>query len=315
MQAGVRPRELTGIPRGVPLRGVSVQPGEPERELRQEVGDTTDELPRIVRARRTLHFALGAFALALFGVAAVFTIMPPVGASAVAPESTAAIDAEAQRLGMILETTTKSVHLQAETMTGGPQIRAGVMTDAATVKDLVTTELQLPRNLNQTLEVLQIREGSRAVLLTVPEGAPPISPDAGGTRFVLDGRKQLAVVVAAPIAPYDPASTITGALLLSTPLDFTLTRDNLATHAARISLAGQDFTYSIADDSSAAATPVERKLVLPTAWGVAPLTLEVAPRLRASTARWVDPVRFSAAGLGLVLALVLGLSLARTRHP
>jgi hypothetical protein len=216
---------------------------------------------------------------------------------------------------MILETTTKSVHLQAETMTGGPQIRAGVMTDAATVKDLVTTELQLPRNLNQTLQVLQIREDDRSVLLTVPEGAPPIAPASGGTRFVLDGRKQLAVVVAAPIAPYDPASTIAGALVLSTPLDFTLTRENLTAYAARIELAGDGWTFPIANDSSASAEPIQRKLVLGSAWGVAPLTLEVAPRLRASTARWVDPVRFTAAGLGLVLALVLGLSVFRTRSP
>ncbi|CAN5810169.1 hypothetical protein BH11MYX3_BH11MYX3_11330 [soil metagenome] len=294
---------------------VSVQRGEPERELRQEVGETTDELPRVVRARRTLHFALGAFGLAMFGLAALFTVRPPVGGSAVPPEATAAIDAEAQRLGMIIETTTKSVHLQAETMSGGPQIRAGVMTDAATVKDLVTTELQLPRNLNQTLEMLQIREGSRSVLLTVPEGAPPIAPGSGGTRFVIDGRKQLAVVVAAPIAPYDPASTITGVLVLSTPLDFTLTRENLAAYAARIELAGDHCTSAIASDSGAAAEPIQRRLALEPAWGVAPLTLEFAPRLRAATARWVDPVRFTAGGLGLVLALVLGLSLIRTRSP
>ncbi len=278
------------------------------------MGDTTDELPRIVLARRTLHFALGAFAAGLFGIAALFTVLPPVGASTVPPETTAAVDAEAQRLAMILDTTTKSVHLQAETMTGGPQIRAGVMTDAATVKDLVTTELQLPRNLNQTLQVLQVRDGTRSVLLTVPEGAPPIAQDPGATRFVLDGRKQLAVVVAAAIAPYDPASTITGALVLSTPLDFTLTRENLAAHAANIDLIGQGWTFSIARASGATAEPIERKLSLAPEWGVAPLTLEVVPRLRSTTARWVDPVRFAAAGLGLVFALVLGLSLARTRN-
>lgn len=308
--------EAGGSPGGLPeLPWVYRFPvDEPGRELRVEVGDTTDELPRIVRARRLLHLTLAVFALVLFALAGALTVVPVYDKEVVAPETASAIDAEAQRLAMIFETTTKSVLVQAETMAGGPQIRAGVMTDAATVKDLVTSELQLPRNLNQTLEVVQLRDGARDVLLRLPQGSPPIASAHGlAISFQLDGREQLAVVVSVPIAPYDAASKITGELVLSTPLDFTLTRENLAGHAVRVELAGSGWRFAIIPAS--VATSVQRLLALSPEWKIPPLVLQLAPHVTAAPMRWVDPVRFAAAGVGLVLALVLGLSLYRTRDP
>ena len=280
----------------------------------REVGETTEELPSVVRARRLLHVALAVFALGAFGLAAVLAIAPPQGAKAVAPETVAAIDAEAQRLAVVLDSTTKAVHAQAEAMTTGPQIRAGVMTDAATVKDLVTSELQLPRNLNQTLEVVQLRDGARTVLLTLPEGSPPI---AAGTaaRFAIDGRKHVAVVVAPPIAPYDATSTITGKLVLSTPLDFTVTRENLAPAAVRATLSGEGWKYIIANADGESGPTIVLPIAVAPNWAIAPLVLEVAPRMSSAPAPWAGPVRLGAAGIGLVLALVLGLSFYRNRDP
>ena len=283
-------------------------------EMTREVGETTEELPGLVRARRLLHVALAVFSLAAFGLATVLTIAPPHGARKVAAETAAAIDAEAQRLAVILESTTKAEHAQVLAMTTGPQLRAGIMTDAATVKDLVASELQLPRNLNQTLEVVQIKDGVRAVLLTLPEGSPPIATGTSA-RFAVDGRRQVAVVIALPIAPYDAASPITGELVLSTPLDFTITRENLAQAAMRASLYGAGWKYVLANADGEAGPSIVRQVSLAPAWSIAPLTLDVAPRLSSAAAPWAGPVRLGAAGIGLVLALVLGLSLYRNRDP
>jgi len=206
------------------------------------------------------------------------------------------------------------VHAQALAMTTGPQIRAGVMTDAATVKDLVTSELQLPRNLNQTLEVVQIKDGARTVLLTLPEGSPPIVAGTAA-RIAIDGRRQVAVVIALPIAPYDAASPITGELVLSTPLDFTMTRENLSQPAMRASLSGAGWKYVLANAEGDAGASIARAVALAPAWNIAPLTLEVAPRLSSAAATWAGPVRLGAAGIGLVLALVLGFRLYRNRDP
>jgi hypothetical protein len=282
--------------------------------LTREVGDTTEELPSVVRARRLLHIALAVFALGAFGLGAVLVIAPPQGVRTVAPETAAAIDAEAQRLAMVLDSTTKAVHTQAEAMTGGPQIRAGVMTDAATVKDLVTSELQLPRNLDQTLEVHQLSDGTRTLLLTLPEGSPPI-PAAAGTRFAIDGRRQVAVVVALPIAPYDAASPISDELVLSTPVDFALSRENLAAPAVRATLSGAGWKFVIANADGDAGPTIVRPIAVAPSWGIAPLVLEVAPRLSSAPALWAAPVRLGAASIGLVLVLVLGLSLYRNRDP
>jgi hypothetical protein len=280
----------------------------------REVGDTTEELPSIVRARRLLHIALAVFALGAFGLAAVLAIAPPQGAPSVAPETTAAVDAEAQRLATVLDSTTKAVHAQAEAMTNGPQIRAGIMTDAATVKDLVANELQLPRNLNQTLELVQLRDGTRTVLLTLPEGSPPIGAGTAA-RFAIDGRKQVAVVVALPIAPYDAASTVTGKLVLSTPLDFMMTRENLAQIAMRATLSGDGWRFVVANADGDTGPTIVRPIAIAPNWSIAPLVLEVAPRLSASAATWAGPVRLGAAGIGLVFAIVLAFGLYRNRDP
>ena len=279
-----------------------------------EVGETTEELPSLVRARRLLHVALAVFSLAAFGLAAVLTLAPPQGVRNVAPETAAAVDAEAQRLAVVLESTTKAVHAQAFAVTTGRQIRAGIMTDAPTVKDLAASELQMPRNLNQTLEVVQIKDGARAVLLTLPEGSPPIAA-GGSARIAIDGRRQVAVVIALPIAPYDAASPITGELVLSTPLDFMVTRENLSQAAVRAQLSGAGWKYVLADADGDTGPSIVRPIALTPAWNIAPLSLEVAPRLSSVVATWIGPARLGAAGLGLVLALVLVLSLYRNRDP
>lgn len=278
----------------------------------REVGDTTEELPSIRAARRLLHLALAVFALAAFGLAAVLVIAPPRSTPTVAPETTAAIDAEAKRLAMILDSTLEAVHAQALAMTSGSQIRAGVMTDAATVKDLVTSDVQLPRNLNQTLEIEQLRDGKRAVLLTLPEGSPPVGAGAAA-RIALDGKKQLAVVVALPIAPYDPASPISGELVLSTPLDFTVARENLAPTALRATLSGTGWKYALASAEGDAGPTIVRPIALAPTWNLAPLTLEVAPRMASTAVTWAAPLRLGAVGIGLALLLVLGLGLYRNR--
>lgn len=282
--------------------------------LKREVGETTEELPSVRAARRLLHVALAVFALAAFGLAAVLSLAPPQGAKTVPAEIPVAVEAEAKRLAMVLESTVTAVRAQAEAMASGPQIRAGVMTDAATMKDLVGSEVQLPRNLNQTLEIVQFSGGVRNVLLTMPEGSPPIAA-GNGTRFAIDGRKQAAVVVAVPIAPYDPASPLTGRIVLSTPLDFAVTLDNLAPFAVRATLSSEGWTYNIANGDAEAGAMIRHPIALPAAWNVPPVLLEVAPRMTSAPATWVGPARLAALGIGLVLVLVLGLGLYRNRAP
>lgn len=193
-----------------------------------DVGDNTDLLPSIVAARRLLHVLLSVLALGALGLAAILTLRPPMGAGVVTPETTAAIDAEAHRLPLIFDATAKSAHVQAETMAQGTQIRAGVMTDAATVKDLVTSEIQLPRNLDQTLELVQLRDAQRIVLLRMPDAAASVGvTHALETRFEVNGKKDLALVVGTAVAPFDNSANITGELVLSTPVDFAITRDAL----------------------------------------------------------------------------------------
>jgi hypothetical protein len=279
-----------------------------------EVGDNTDLLPRVAAAKRNLHIALGMIALGLLGFAALLIIKPPMNKGAVAPETTLSIDNEAKRLGIVIDATIKAAHSQADTMSRGTQIRAGVMTDAATVKDLVTSEIQLPRNLNQTLELVQLMDAKRLLLLRMPDGSPPIGATVSAEmRFEIDGRGDLAVVVGAPVAPVDNNSTITGTLVLSTPIDFTLTRENLAPYASRIAVVGDKWTFPLAQNEADAG--ITTRVPVPLATSPASVSLEVSPRVSPAKASWVFPAKLVAGVGAFIVAMVLALSLYRNRDP
>ncbi|MBA3461361.1 MAG: hypothetical protein H0T46_15465 [Deltaproteobacteria bacterium] len=279
-----------------------------------EVGDNTDLLPRVAAAKRNLHIALGIIAIALLGFAALLIIKPPMRAGTVSPETTAGIEAEAKRLGIVIDASINSARKQADQMSLGTQIRAGIMTDVATVKDLVTSEIQLPRNLNQTLELLQLTDGKRTLLLRMPDGSPPVGTTVSTeTRFEIDGRGELAVVVGAPVAPVDNTSTITGTLVLSTPIDFTVTRENLAPYASRIAVLGDKWTFPLAQLEADAGITTRTPVLLGAS--TSPLTLETSPRVTPTKASWVFPAKLIAGIGAFVVAMVLALSLYRNRDP
>lgn len=277
------------------------------------VGDTTDLLPRVVAARRNLHILLTVLTLGLLAVVAVLSVKPPMTGGRVPAETSAAIEAEAKRLALVIQATLESSRTQAATMSRGTQIRAGVMTDAATVKDLVTSEIQLPTTLNQTLELVQLMDAQRTVLLRMPDGAPAIGvTHAGETRFEIDGRKELAAVVGAPIVPVDEKAQMLGELILSTPLDFAVTKDNLAAHATKIAISGEKWSLPIATADGASGPAQHVPVPLD---GAPTLVLDVEPRVAASAAGWVLPVKIGGGVLALIFALVLAISLYRNRDP
>lgn len=277
------------------------------------VGDTTDLLPRVAAARRNLHILLTVLTVGLLAVVVVLSLKPPMTAGSVSAETSSALDAEAKRLALVIKATLDSSRNQATTMSQGTQIRAGVMTDAATVKDLVTSEIQLPRTLNQTLELVQLMDAQRNVLLRMPEGAPAVGvTHAGEIRFEIDGRKELAAVVGVPIVPVDKDAQMLGELILSTPLDFAVTKDNLGALATRIAISGDKWSLPIAE-SPGTAGPAQH---LPIAIDGAPkLVLDVEPRASVSAAGWVLPAKIGGGVIALILALVLAISLYRNRAP
>ncbi len=277
------------------------------------VGDTTDLLPRVAAARRNLHILLTVLTVGLLAVVVVLSLRPPMAAGNVSAETSEAVAEEARRLSLIIKATLDSSRKQAATMSQGTQIRAGIMTDAATVKDLVTSEIQLPTTLNQTLELVQSMDGKRTVLLRMPDGAPAVGvTHAGETRFEIDGRKELAAVVGVPIVPVDKDAPMLGELILSTPLDFAVTKENLAAHATRIAISGKEWSLPIAESPGTSGPAQHVPIPLD---GAPKLVLDVEPRVAASSASWVLPAKIGGGVLALIFALVLAVSLYRNRAP
>jgi hypothetical protein len=128
------------------------------------------------------------------------------------------------------------------------------------------------------------------------------------TRFHSDGRG-LAVVVSAPISSY--RASISGSLVLSTPVDVTAISRALRQHAVRASLTGLGAELSLADsDDPADAVRVTLPIPATGDWSAdAAVTATPRPPVGLS---WASPARYLSGGFALLLLASFGL--ARRSH-
>ena len=103
-----------------------------------------------------------------------------------------------------------------------------------------------------------------------------------------------------------------GELILSTPLDFAVTKDNLAAHATKIAISGDRWSLPIAESPGTAGPAQHIAIALD---GAPKLALDVEPRASAAVAGWVLPAKIGGGVVALILALVLAISLYRNRDP
>jgi hypothetical protein len=255
----------------------------------------TEIVPRVVLARRQRAVLFLAFAAFAFSLGAASFVIPQ--RRRVEPATKDAITADAQKLGVILHAAFKQTLDRAEGFAGTPVLEAGIMTDAATVNDIVKTEYRLKTRPGETLELFQVRAGGVTSLVRVPPTGDPIVLSVGGKRARVENRKGLAVVVSAEVAPYKATPELSGLLAVAAMVD--TSKLTLATHTVEANLVGAGPPIPLvakrgSGDTLTVPVPLDAK------WQTGELTLHAVATTSAYYPGWVLPLRYGALGLGVV---------------
>lgn len=309
---GSRPRPHPAAPRPAAIgrgsdRIAQIDPDDVDpRHLR--IGDATEIITRPWNPRRTRYAWLIGAGAALV-MAGVVTIAAPAETP---PPSAAVLHADAVGIETAIGAAAAAARSRVDALAGTPVLRAAVLTDAATLHDLVTSEIQLATAPGEMLVIDQLRGDQRATLLRLPATAPPLAPIAAGELRLEPGiAGGLAVVAAAPIAPYatgaggkksrTAAATISGVIAISVPVDLSLAISRLHQHAVEATLIGAGQPIALMPRAGAGGTAIDVE-VRPASATATALGLRVTPP--ATGAAWKNPLRFTCCGLSLAMLLV-----------
>src|SRR5262249_12027571 len=101
----------------------------------------------------------------------------------------AALQADADKIGSVLQGAGHAAPLRAEGVASTPMLRAAIETDAATLKDMAGNDFLFTPNKGEVLEIFQLGvENQTASLLRIPSDAQAIKALTGNAaRFESDG--------------------------------------------------------------------------------------------------------------------------------
>jgi hypothetical protein len=135
----------------------------------------------------------------------------------------------------------------------------------------------------------------------VPADAAPVKPLKGGETRVDVSGDHLEIVASTPISGQ---KTVSGAVIVTTPIDLAAVKRSLANHVAGAALVG--FGTDVVLVGQAAPVNASIKLALPPGdWNSAGVSLVAMPLATADDSlAWVDPVRYGALGVAALFVLV-----------
>jgi hypothetical protein len=275
----------------------------------------TEVLARIVWARKrpSLLWLVGTGICFISAVA--ITVFAPPPTRVVERATTAVLESQAADIGRAVDSVARAAHVQANTVAATSMIRAAILTDAATVADVMKTEFKLELRPDEVIELFQIHGNQLTTLIRIPgtAAALPAVKDKDVAIVHVD-QNGLYVVVGAPVerikdgAGYDTDKT--GMFVLAAPVDLEPMRKQLAEYVVDATLAESGKTVRLVHKSP----PVTAELVrLTVPSKTAELTLVVAPVMTSYRATWIDPARYASFALGGLLLVVFALMLALRR--
>jgi hypothetical protein len=275
------------------------------QELFEE--EHTEILARIAWARkRPSKWWLVGAALSFTG-AFVITVFAQA-THALEHATTLALEDEAAEIGRTIDAAAGAAHQRAEAIANTAIMRAAILTDAATVADVLQNEFQFKLAAGEVVELFQIHDAKLEMLIRMPAAAAlPQVKDRNVTIAELDD-SGARVVVGAHVdrlkngAGYD--SNMTGMFVLSAPVDLAAVRQRLSEHAVDATLAESGKSVQLVHRSPATAGEFVR-LAVPSR--TAALTLTVMPQLTNHHARWIDRARRVTVGLGVLMLISFAL--------
>src|ERR1044071_5497590 len=130
----------------------------------------TEVLARVVWARRRPSLLwLGGAALS-FTIAFAITLLAPASPG-LKGDARQALQREAAEIGRAVDEAARAAHQRANSIAGTAMIRAAILTDAATVADVMASEYKLALAQGGAAELFQIRNGKPEQLIRLPQTA------------------------------------------------------------------------------------------------------------------------------------------------
>ncbi len=262
------------------------------------------EFPRRSRRRylwlvAAILSAGGAFASTLVGGTA----------TAMTAEATASFTTIAVMVGQALDADARAALLRAQALSASPMLRAGIETDPQTMADMVRDkDLVVMVDATEVVEVAQIRDGIRTVMLRIPATAEPIAQGEPRPARIEASGAGLKVIATAEI-PKQRAG-ISGEVLVSTSVDLEQIKKRTSDVARQASLRGFASPVTlVALEGEVGPTveiPIATKLTrTPVAFAAAaPVPTSTTPNLQLA-------LRYGGLGLAGLFALIFILSMLR----
>jgi hypothetical protein len=251
-----------------------------------------------------------------FTAAVALTVCAPPSTHTLDDTTVTALQHEAVEIGLTIDAAARTAHQRAAAIAQTPMLRAAILTDAATVADIMTSELKFQRSPGEVVELFQVRNGKLESLIRLPASARPLpaTGDAEVTTAQLDDTGPRVVVSAhvrriKDAEGYEPG--ITGMFMLSGPVGVGAIRQQLAGYAADAALvqAGRSVLL-VHQPDVAAGEPMSIEVPSTTAQ----LTLTAAPLLAGHRAPWIELARNISLAAGAVMAIGFGLLLVLYRR-
>jgi hypothetical protein len=267
----------------------------------------TEVLARVVWARKRPSFAWLIIAALTFAGAVAITLLAPAPVETVERTTIKSLDTVAAELGTTVDTAAAAAHARINKLAQANVMRAAILTDAATVADVMHDELKITLATGEELEVFQVHDGKTQSLIRMPTAAaslPTVKDPAVAIVHISDGAVK--VVVGAPIAKIKDGEEYgldrTGEIVLAVPVDLDVIRTHLAEHAkaALLEVAGVSHPIVPASQSGAG---IRVKVPSKTA----ELSLAVVPMSTSHRVTWLNPVRYCVVGIGATMLLVFAL--------
>jgi hypothetical protein len=276
-----------------------------------------------------------------FTSAIAITMCAPHSTHTLAPATLAALEHHAAELGLTIDAAARVAHQRAQSVANTPMMRAAILTDAATVADLMKSEFKFELAPGEVVELFQVHDGQIDTLIRMPATAPalPRVQDRDVTRVEIDGAG-LRVIAGAHVdrlkdgEGYD--ARMAGMFMLSSPIGVEAIRQQIAEYADDAMLVdptgssvprpaggavGIPTPHLASLDASRAFQLVHRPpetpghtLSLAVATEAAKLTLAVVPRLTGHRAPWLDLARNISFVLGALMGIMFALMLALHRR-
>lgn len=217
--------------------------------------------------------------------------------------------AAAALVGTTLDGEARGAQVRVEAIATSSMLRAGIVTDAKTLANMVRDkDIVLPVKPGEDLEVFQLVNNKRTLLLKVPvDGAPFDPPPAGKSRFEARIGDKLAVITTATIPSPEPK--IGGEVALAMPIDLTAIQKRLADRVDEAVITGLTIPVVLIKSNGRAGAVVT--LPITTTVGDSKLALTAIIRPQTATGASVKNLQIGAFGLAGLFVVIFFVVLLR----